>query len=143
MTSLLAQLADKPPAEWTDRDEELAEVRLAQVGRHFRDAEALLAGTDPSADSLPLVRLAVTRRGAVPRERVLPLRRADRTRLEAARDRVLAAATSDVTTGTRRDEALAALALAAERLLTDDDPPRKEFPQPVGGPGDRGRGGRE
>ena len=122
LASLFTQLANKPPPEWTDADDDQFAVRLAHVARAFRSAESLVIGADGAADGQALLRLAVARLGRAEQERVLPLRAADESRVGALRDRILdtvgrkgSAAAPD------RDQALAALALAAEALIADSD----------------------
>ena len=123
LASLLTQLADKPPPEWSDADEDQFDVRLAYVARAFRGAESLLVAPNGPADGQPLLRLSVARRGRPEQERVLPLRAAEENRIAALRDRILdtvrqpraEAATCD------REQALAALALAAESLIDGAD----------------------
>ena len=46
LTSLATQLANKPPPEWADADEDQFQVRVAHVARAFRSAESLLVGRD-------------------------------------------------------------------------------------------------
>ena len=128
LTSLLTQLANKPPPEWADADEDQFVVRVAHVARAFRGAESLLVGADGTAGEQALLRLAVARRGRPERDRVLPLRTADEARVAALRDRIL-----DTVTKTRyetaardRDQALAALALAAETLIDESYPSRPQ-----------------
>ena len=120
--SLLAHLVGKPPREWVDLDEDLFEVNLAQVVRRFRDTEALAVGSSAVSGDVSLIRLAVTQRGQAERERVLPLRTADEARIVKLRDRILKAASGNgATTGTPSDDdALTALALAAEKLIGTD-----------------------
>ena len=128
LTSLLTQLADKPPPEWSDTDEDQFEVRLAYVARAFRGAESLLVDPNGPADEQPLLRLSVARRGRPEQERVLPLRAAEEHRIAALRDRILdtlrrpraEAAACD------SEQALAALALAAESLIDGADPSQLE-----------------
>ena len=122
LASLLTQLANKPPPEWTDADEDQFAVRLAHVARAFRSAESLVIGAGGAADGQALLRLAVARLGCAEQERVLPLRTGDESRVRALRDRILdtvgrkgSAAALD------RDQALAALALAAESLIDDSN----------------------
>lgn len=123
LTSLLTQLANKPPSEWADTDEDLFRVRATQVGRAFRNTESLLLATEGVGDET-LVRLAVTRIGRPENDRVLPLRSTDKDRIAVLRDRILATVTAhrSEATSCRPDDALAALALAAESLLDDSDP---------------------
>ena len=128
LTSLLTQLADKPPPEWSDTDEDQFEVRLAYVARAFRGAESLLVDPNGPAGEQPLLRLSVARRGRPEQERVLPLRAAEEHRIAALRDRILdtlrrpraEAAACD------SEQALAALALAAESLIDGADPSQLE-----------------
>ena len=119
LISLRAQLADRPPHEWTDADEDRFDVRLADVARRFRNAEALRIAPDKGHgghDGGPsLVRLAVARRGRPEQERVLSLRVADAPRIDALRERMLAALGEGATAAP--DDALTALALAAETLM--------------------------
>ena len=122
LASLFTQLANKPPPEWTDADEDQFAVRLAHVARAFRSAESLVIGAGGAAGGQALLRLAVARLGGAEQERVLPLRAADESRVRALRDQILdtvgwrgSAAAPD------RDQALAALALAAESLIDDSD----------------------
>ena len=124
LTSLLTQLANKPPPEWADADEEQFQVRLAHVARAFRSAESLLIGVDGATGEQALLRLTVARRGGPEHERVLPLRTADESRIAALRDRILSTVnqTSSKAAATDRDQALAALALAAESLLGGPEP---------------------
>ena len=89
ITSLLTQLASKPPHEWADADEDHFEVRAAQVARAFRSAESLVVAADGVDGGQGLLRLAVARRGHPERDRVLPLRSADEARIAALRDRIL------------------------------------------------------
>ena len=60
---------------------------------------------------------------------MLPVRPVDEARIAALRDRILDAVshTPSETTSFDRDRALAALALAAESLLDESDPSRKEM----------------
>lgn len=124
VTSLLTQLASKPPHEWSDADEDHFQVRVAHLARAFRSAESLLVADDGPSDGQGLLRLAVARRGHPERERVLPLRSADETRVEALRDRILDAVRGNgsKTAACDRDHALAALALAAESLIGASEP---------------------
>ena len=124
LTSLLTQLADKPPVDWSDADEEQFQVRLARVARTFRGAESLLVGIDGATGEQALVRLAVARRGGVERERVLPLRTCEESRISELRDRILKAVNSTGTgaAASERDAALTALALAAESLIGGSRP---------------------
>ena len=117
--SLLAQLTDKPPREWADTDEDLFKVSLAQVTRRFRDTEALVVGPGGADGDLSLIRLAVTQCGHAEQERVLPLRTADETRIAGLRDSILRTVDRNGTTTRTHtdDEALAALALAAEKIM--------------------------
>lgn len=126
LTSLLTQLADKPPVDWSDADEEQFQVRLARVARAFRGAESLLVGIDGADGEQALVRLAVARRGGAEHERVLPLRAGDESRISKLRDRILHAvnSTGAGTAAVEHDEALAALALAAESLIGGSGPDR-------------------
>lgn len=123
LASLLTQLANKPPSEWTEADEEQFRVRAVQVGRAFRNAESLLVGTDGVVGEHALVRLAVARGGRPERDRVLPLRSTDAARIMAIRDRILdTVVTRNRSEACPSDDALTALALAAESLLDDSDP---------------------
>ena len=124
MTSLLTRLANKPPHEWSDADEDQFQVRVAHVARAFRSAESLVVGADGTAGGQDLLRLAVARRGHPERDRVLPLRSADKTRIVALRDRILDAVRANGmnTAACDRDQALAALALAAESLIDASGP---------------------
>ena len=119
--SLCTHLAGKPPPEWTDADEDRFLVRLAEVARAFRNAESLvIAGGAGSGHAL--LRLAVARLGHAEQERVLPLRAADQPRVAAFRDRILDTVGWRGSTGVPdRDQALTALALAAEALIDDSD----------------------
>lgn len=120
LISLRAQLADRPPHEWTDADEDRFDTRLADVARRFRNAEALRIvpdGGNGGLDGGPsLVRLSIARRGRPEHERVLPLRVADAPRIDALRERMLAALDEDAAAA-GPDDALTALALAAESLM--------------------------
>ncbi len=124
ITSLLTQLASKPPHEWADADEDHFQVRAAHVARAFRSAESLVVADDGPHGGRGLLRLAVARRGHPERDRVLPLRSADETRIAALRDRILdtVRANGSKTTAIDRDQALAALALAAESLIGASEP---------------------
>ena len=124
MTSLLTQLANKPPAEWADGDEDQFLVQVAHVARAFRSTESLLVGANGAGGGQALIRLAVARRGHAERDRVLPLRSKDEPRIAALRDRILdtVRANGAQATACDRDEALAALALAAESLIDDSEP---------------------
>ena len=130
VTSLLTQLASKPPHEWSDADEDHFQVRVAHVARAFRSAESLLVARDGADDGQGLLRLAVARRGHPERDRVLPLRPADETRVAALRDRILKTVTGNgsKTAACDRDQALTALALAAELLIDASglEPPGKD-----------------
>ena len=127
LTSLLTQLADKPPVDWSDADEEQFQVRLARVARTFRGAESLLVGIDGATDEQALVRLAVARRGGVERERVLPLRACDQSRISDLRNRILhvVKSTGAGAAAAGRDVALTALALAAESLIGGSRPEKR------------------
>ena len=122
LVSLLTHLADKPPHDWSDADEERFESRLPEAARRFRTAESLVVEA-PVAKGAALLRLAVARPGQPETARVLPVPRGSRDRIAAAADRMLRAADGPLS----RDETLTALAVAAERLLEPD----REAP-PVG-----------
>ena len=121
LTSLATQLANKPPPEWSDADEDQFQVRVAHVARAFRSAESLLVGRDGTAGEEDLLRLAVARRGHPERDCVLPLRSVDEARIAALRDEIL-----DTVKKTALDArtGIAALALAAESLIDDSEPPQ-------------------
>ena len=123
LASLLTQLADKPPPEWSDADEDQFEVRLASVARSFRGAESLLVDPNGPIDGQPLLRLSVARRGRPEQERVFPLRAAEESRIAALRDRILDTVRRPRAEAAACDseQALAALALAAESLLDGAD----------------------
>ena len=123
LTSLLTQLANKPPPEWADADEDQFQVRVAHVARAFRSAESLLVNPDGADGGQALLRLAIARRGCPERECVLPLRLADESRIAALRDQILDTVkkTTFEAAARVREQALAALALAAESLLDDSD----------------------
>ena len=124
ITSLLTQLASKPPHEWADADEDHFQVRAANVARAFRSAESLTVAGDGADGEHGLLRLAVARRGHPERDRVLPLRSADKARIAGLRDRILDAVAGNrsKTAGCDPDQALAALALAAESLIGASKP---------------------
>ena len=121
LTSLATQLANKPPPEWADADEDQFQVRVAHVARAFRSAESLLVGRDGTSGEQELLRVAVARRGHLERERVLALRLVDEARIAALRDEILDAvkkAADDAVAG------IAAVALAVESLIADSEPPQ-------------------
>ena len=120
--SLLAQLTGKPPGEWVDADEEQFEVSLAQVARRFRDTEALVVEPNGVNGDLALIRLAVAQRGRAEQECVVPLRQADEARIAELRDCILRTvyAKSAAVGMQAGDDALAALALAAEQIMGQD-----------------------
>ena len=124
IASLLTQLASKPPHEWADTDEDHFQVRAAHVARAFRSAESLAVAADGADGGQSLLRLAVARRGHSERDRVLSLRSADEARVAALRDRILDTVRGDgsKTAAGTRDQALAALALAAESLIDASEP---------------------
>ena len=127
LVSLLTQLADKPPAEWADADEDRFEVRCAEVSRRFRNMEALLVDRPARGEGADTVlRLAVARRGHAERERVLPLRAGEDTHVDDLCKRVKNALGPD----DPPDRVLAALALIAENLLdsSDDSGPERREP---------------
>ena len=126
IVSLLTQLASKPPHEWSDADEDYFQVRAAHVVRAFRTAESLMVVGDGADGGQGLLRLAVARRGHPERDRVLPLRPADEAQVAALRDRLLKAVRENgsKTAAYESDQALAALALAAESLLGASEPTR-------------------
>ena len=124
LVSLLTQLADKPPAEWADADEDRFEVRCAEVARRFRNMEALLVDRPARGGGADAVlRLAVARRGHAERERVLPLRAGDDAQVDALCKRMRDTLAPD----DPPDRVLAALALIAENLLevSDDSGPER------------------
>ena len=123
--SLLAHLTGKPPGEWVDVDEDLFDVNLAQVARRFRDTEALAVGSSRNRGDFSLIRLAVTQRGQSERERVLPLRTSNEERIVELRDRILKTVRANGATAKTSgdDDALAALALAAEEIMGRDTDP--------------------
>ena len=127
VSSLLTQLARKPPPEWGDTDEDHFQVRTAQVARAFRGAEALLVGAGGADSGHSLLRLAIARRGQPERDCVLPLRSADEAEIDALRHRILdtVRVNGSPAAGRDRDQALAALALAAESLIGDPPPVRR------------------
>ena len=115
LISLLTHLADKPPHDWSDADEERFDARLAEAAHRFHTAESL-AVEARATKGAPLLRLAVARPGRPETARVLPVPRGSRNRIAAAADCMLRATDGSLT----RDEALTALAVAAERLLEPD-----------------------
>ena len=120
--SLFTHLANKPPPEWTEADEDQFLVRVAHVARAFRNAESLVIDAGGAKSRHELLRLAVTRRGRGEQERVLPLRAADEPRVVALRDQILDTVGwkgSPEVAGC--DHALVALALAAESLINGSD----------------------
>ena len=123
LTSLLTQLANKPPPEWADPDEDQFQVQVARVARAFRGAESLLVGVAGAAGEQELLRLAVARRGHPERDRVLPLRSADEALITALRDEVLVTVKKRAFDAAARvrEVALIALALAAESLIDESD----------------------
>ena len=112
LVSLLTHLADKPPHDWSDADEERFDARLAEAAHRFQTAESL-AVEAPAAKGTALLRLAVARPGQPETARVLPVPRGSRDRIAAAAERMLRNVDGPLT----RDETLTALAVAAERLL--------------------------
>ena len=134
LISLRTQLADRPPQDWSDADEDRFTVRLADVARRFRNAEALRIGSGGPDDRQGAVLLAVTRRGRTERKRVLPLRPADHARVDRLRKRLLAVLEGDRNAAAAAPEdALTALALAAETLLETGENPAgdtRKSPQP-------------
>ena len=127
LVSLLTQLANKPPVEWTDADEKQFHVRFSEVARRFRNMEALLVDdAAPSDGTDTLLRLVVARRGHAERELVLPLRAGDAPRIENVRERVQNALGKDESP----DRVLTALALIAENLIeaSDDSGPERQEP---------------
>ena len=123
LASLATHLASKPPREWTDADEDQFLVGLAHVARAFRSAESLTIDAGAATGGQALLRLAVARRGRAEQERVVPLRNTDEARLRALRDRILdTVGRTGSTAALDRDQALAALALAAEALIDESDP---------------------
>ena len=127
LVSLLTQLANKPPAEWADTDEDRFQVRLAEVARRFRNMETLLVdnGADLADGAVPLLRLAVARRGHAERERVLRLRAGDEQQIANVRRRLQNALGDDPP-----DRVLAALALITEDILASSDDSGLERRQP-------------
>ena len=127
LVSLLTQLADKPPAEWADADEDRFEVRCAEVARRFRNMEALLVDRPARGGGAGTVlRLAVARRGHAERERVLPLRAGEDPQIAEVRKRVTDALAPD----DPPEQVLAAIALIAENLLEASDDPGPERREP-------------
>ena len=127
LVSLLTQLANKPPAEWADTDEDRFQIRLAEVTRRFRNMETLLVdGADPADGAVPLLRLAVARRGHAERERVLRLRAGDEQQIADVRRRLQNALGGD----DPPDRVLAALALITEDILAASDDSDLERRQP-------------
>ena len=124
MVSLLTQLASKPPHEWADADEDHFQVRAAHVARAFRSSESFVVAADGADGGHGLLRLAVARRGHPEHDRVVPLRPVDEARIAALRDRVLdtVRGKGSKAAGCNRDQALAALALAAESLIEASEP---------------------
>ena len=121
LTSLATQLANKPPPEWADADEDQFQVRVAHVGRAFRSAESLLVGPDGGTGEHELLRLAVARRGHPERDCVLPLRSVDEVQIATLRDEILDTVKKTALEAKAR---IAALALAAESLIDDSEPPQ-------------------
>lgn len=126
LVSLLTQLADKPPAEWADADEDRFEVRCAEVARRFRNMEALLVDRPARGGVGTVLRLAVARRGHAERERVLPLRAGEDPQIAEVRKRVTNALAPD----DPPERVLAAIALIAENLLEASDDPGPERREP-------------
>ncbi len=124
LMSLLTQLADKPPPEWTDVDEDQFRVRVAYVAQAFHSAESLLVGGEGTAGGQTMLRLAVARRGEPERDCVVRLRSADEGRIGTLRDRILDTVKGRGSTSSarERDQALVALALVAESLIDDSEP---------------------
>ena len=126
LTSLATQLANKPPPEWADADEDQFQVRVAHVARAFRSAESLLVGRDGESGGQELLRVAVARRGRPERDCVLPLRSVDEARIAALRDEILDAVKKTALDVRAR---IAALALAAESLIDDSEPQARKDDQ--------------
>ena len=120
LTSLATQLANKPPPEWADADEDQFQVRVAHVARAFRSAESLLVGRGGTVGE-ELLRVAVARRGHPERDCVLPLRFVDEARIAALRDEILDTVKKTALEAKAR---IAALVLAAESLIDDSEPPQ-------------------
>ena len=121
LTSLATQLANKPPPEWADAEEDQFQVRVAHVARAFRSAESLLVSRDGTASDQELLRLAVARRGHPERDCVLPLRSVDENRIAALRDEILDTVKKAADNAAAR---IAAIALAAESLIDDTERPQ-------------------
>ncbi len=120
LASLATQLANKPPPEWADVDEDQFQVRVAHVARAFRSAESLLVGRAGTAGEQELIRLAVARFGYPERDCVLPLRSVDEARIAALRDEILDTVKK---AANEAGASIAAVALAAELLIADSEPP--------------------
>ena len=87
----------------------------------------LLVDANGPADGQPLLRLSVARRGCPEQERVLPLRTDDEERIAALRDRILDTVRPGAETAAcDSEQALAALALAAESLIDGGNRPQPE-----------------
>ena len=81
----------------------------------------LLVGGDGTAGEQALLRLAVARRGHPERDCVLPLRSVDEARIAVLRDEILDTVKK---TALKAKARIAALALAAESLIDDSEPPQ-------------------
>jgi hypothetical protein len=116
IVSLGTYLASKPPAEWTDRDQEQFDVQLAITGRKFRSLEAMALASVTPMDGTTLLRVAVAQQGAIEQERVVAVRSDEMSILALLRMRLMETVES-VSTEVSRDAVIAALALVTEHLL--------------------------
>jgi hypothetical protein len=118
LISLATHLASKPPAEWVDRDRDQFGVQLALVVRRFRSIEAIAMTEADSDGEVGLIRLAVARRGAVEQEAVVAVRSEEMHGVDQLREAIMTAITA---AGIPRSSVIAALAMATEGLLVNEE----------------------
>lgn len=122
VTSWATLLSGKPPENWRDPDTEQTEVMLDLLARKFETFEALgfhLSTEDEDSDT-ELVRLSVAQPGAPELARVIAVRESDTAAVERARS-ALAELARGLSGDSSRDQVLAALALAAQDILSQYD----------------------
>ncbi len=114
-------LVGKPPEAWHDRDLDQMRLSLGQLCRRFATLETIVLASDTgTGGGLPMLRLAVAQQGEPERERVVPLRPADRKLVESVRAQLRQVA--DSARASLPSEAIvAALGLVARDMLAELD----------------------
>jgi hypothetical protein len=118
IVSLATHLANKPPAEWHDSDEQQCEIELSVISRRFRTIEALALEKPGMVPDRSMLRVAIAQSGVPEEEHVLAVPSgAALQRLQAA----FVETVERLAVHSDRAEVLAAMALAMRALLAEKE----------------------